>query len=215
MEIDEGVRKVRTSRKPRTWLQLLAFGVGLLAAIESCIETAGGWGPWGASGIISGFFVDSLLALFGPFALWIGGALVLGRIGGAAPRIVLKIVGWTPAMSDIRRGLRSSGSNESVNRLAVILLLTLSIVTLAAVQGYTGTLVDERTASAQVGADLQVQFEAPVSEDVARQRVNSAMISLDNSASRCDTLDDICGVDIRHGPRRRGTRARSGPVQGP
>ena len=164
MEIDEGVRKVRSTRKPKTWLQVLAFGVGLLAALESYIETRGGWGPWGASGIISGFFVDSLLALFGPFALWIGGALVLGRIGGAAPRIVLKIIGWTPAMADIRRGLRSSGSNESVNRLAVILLLTLSIVTLAAVQGYTGTLVDERTASAQVGADLQVQFEGPVSE---------------------------------------------------
>ncbi|GIR81123.1 MAG: hypothetical protein CM15mP82_6750 [Methanobacteriota archaeon] len=150
MEIDEGVRKVRSTRKPKTWLQVLAFGVGLLAALESYIETRGGWGPWGASGIISGFFVDSLLALFGPFALWIGGALVLGRIGGAAPRIVLKIIGWTPALADIRRGLRSSGSNESVNRLAVILLLTLSIVTLAAVQGYTGTLVDERTASAQV-----------------------------------------------------------------
>ena len=78
MEIDEGVRKVRATRKPKTWLQILAFGVGLLAALESYIETAGGWGPWGASGIISGFFVDSLLALFGPFALWIGGALVLG-----------------------------------------------------------------------------------------------------------------------------------------
>ena len=85
-------------------------------------------------------------------------------------------------MADIRRGLRSTGSNESVNRLAVILLLTLSIVTLAAVQGYTGTLVDERTASAQVGADLQVQFEGPVSEDVARQRVNAAMSALDNRA---------------------------------
>ena len=192
MEIDEGVRKVRSTRKPKTWLQVLAFGVGLLAALESYIETRGGWGPWGASGIISGFFVDSLLALFGPFALWIGGALVLGRIGGAAPRIVLKIIGWTPAMADIRRGLRSSGSNESVNRLAVILLLTLSIVTLAAVQGYTGTLVDERTASAQVGADLQVQFEGPVSEDVARQRVNAAMNTLDNRA--VDSIQSMTSV---------------------
>ena len=60
----------------------------------------------------------------------------------------------------------------------MILLLTLSIVTLAAVQGYTGTLVDERTASAQVGSDLQVQFEGPVSDDVARQKVEEAMMSL-------------------------------------
>ena len=36
------------------------------------------------------------------------------------------------------------------------MLLTLSIVTLAAVQGYTGTQVDEVTADLQVGSDLQV-----------------------------------------------------------
>ncbi len=178
MEIDEGVRKVKTTKKPKTWLQILAFGFGILAALESYIENVGGLGPFGSAGIIPGFFLDAILALFGPFALWIGGALVLGRIGGAAPRIVLKLIGWTPALGDIRRGLRSSGSNESVNRLAVILLLTLSIVTLAAVQGYTGTLVDERTASAQVGSDLQVQFEGPVSDDVARQKVEEAMMSL-------------------------------------
>jgi hypothetical protein len=30
---------------------------------------------------------------------------------------------------------------------------------LAAVQGYTGTLVDERTVDATVGSDIQVTFE--------------------------------------------------------
>ena len=192
MEIDEGVRKVKGVKKPRTWLHILAFFIGIIATVESYIETSGGWGPFGERGIITGFFVDSLVALLGPFALWIGGALVLGRIGGAAPRIVLKIVGWSKAVADIRRGLRSSGSNESVDRLAVILLLTLSIVTLAAVQGYTGTLVDERTASAQVGADIQVQFEGPVSEDVARQRVESAIANL--GAGAIDDIDSMTSV---------------------
>ncbi|DAC12439.1 MAG TPA: ABC transporter permease, partial [Candidatus Poseidoniales archaeon] len=192
MEIDEGVRKVKGVKKPRTWLHVLAFSIGVFASLESYIETSGGWGPFGEDGIITGFFVDSLIALLGPFALWIGGALVLGRIGGAAPRIVLKIVGRLKAVADIRRGLRSSGSNESVDRLAVILLLTLSIVTLAAVQGYTGTLVDERTASAQVGADIQVQFEGPVSEDVARQRVESAIANL--GADAIDNIDSMTSV---------------------
>jgi ABC-type antimicrobial peptide transport system permease subunit len=192
MEIDEGVRKVTSVKKPKTWLHVLAFSIGVFASLESYIETSGGWGPFGENGIITGFFVDSLIALLGPFALWIGGALVLGRIGGAAPRIVLKIVGWSKAVADIRRGLRSSGSNESVDRLAVILLLTLSIVTLAAVQGYTGTLVDERTASAQVGADIQVQFEGPVSEDVARQRVESAIANL--GAGAIDDIDSMTSV---------------------
>ena len=70
-------------------------------------------------------------------------------------------------MSDVKRGLKGSGSTESVNRLAVIMLLTLSIVTLAAVQGYTGTLVDERTVDATVGSDLQITFEEEVNQSTA------------------------------------------------
>ena len=44
------------------------------------------------------------------------------------------------------------------------MLLTLSIVTLAAVQGYTGTLVDEKTVDATVGADLQITLEQQYTE---------------------------------------------------
>ena len=64
-------------------------------------------------------------------------------------------------------GLKGSGSTESVNRLAVIMLLTLSIVTLAAVQGYTGTLVDERTVDSTVGGDIQITFENQQNETEA------------------------------------------------
>jgi hypothetical protein len=60
--------------------------------------------------------------------------------------------------------LKGSGSSESINRLSVIMLLTLSIVTLAAVQGYTGTLVDERTADATVGSELQMVMDGPRNE---------------------------------------------------
>ena len=114
---------------------------------------------------MSNFIVNALLLLLGPFCLWIGGALVLGRIGAAGPNILTALLSWSPAISDIRRGLRGSGSSESVNRLAVIMILTLSIVTLAAVQGYTGTIVDQRTTSAENGADVQVQFDSPVTEE--------------------------------------------------
>jgi hypothetical protein len=124
---------------------------------------------------VSNFILNALLLLLGPFCLWIGGALVLGRIGAAGPNILTGLLSWSPAISDIRRGLRGSGSSESVNRLAVIMLLTLSIVTLAAVQGYTGTIVDERTTSAQTGADIQVQFDSPVTEQQARDEVMLAI----------------------------------------
>ena len=175
IEIDEGVRKVSEKREPRTWLHVVAFGIGLLAYLESWIQSNGGWGSFGSDGIISNFILNALLLLLGPFFLWVGGALVLGRIGAAGPNILTMLLSWSPAVSDIRRGLRGSGSSESVNRLAVIMLLTLSIVTLAAVQGYTGTVVDERTTSAQTGADMQVQFDSPVTEEQARAEVMLAI----------------------------------------
>ena len=85
----------------------------------------------------------------------------------SVPR-VLRLCNFSSAerrlLNDVKRGLKGSGSAESVNRLAVIMLLTLSIVTLAAVQGYTGTLVDEKTVDATVGSDLQVTLEQPYNE---------------------------------------------------
>ena len=151
LEIDEGVSKVQEVAKPRVWLHWVLFLVGSLGAIDTWMEMNGS-----EDGLISSWFVQGLVNIFGPFMLWIGGALLLGRLGAAGPRIMQFFFGRSPLLSDVKRGLKGSGSAESVNRLAVIMLLTLSIVTLAAVQGYTGTLVDERTADVSVGSDLQV-----------------------------------------------------------
>ncbi|MCH2637252.1 MAG: FtsX-like permease family protein, partial [Candidatus Thalassarchaeum sp.] len=151
LEIDEGVSKVQEVAKPRVWLHWVLFLVGSLGAIDTWMEMNGS-----EDGLISSWFVEGLVNIFGPFMLWIGGALLLGRLGAAGPRIMQFFFSRSPLLSDVKRGLKGSGSAESVNRLAVIMLLTLSIVTLAAVQGYTGTLVDERTADVSVGSDLQV-----------------------------------------------------------
>jgi len=192
IEIDEGVRRVAPRKKSRLWLHLIVFFIGILSFSESWIESNGGLGPLGPKGLSSNFIVDGLLFLFGPFFLWIGGALVLGRIGAAGPRIFTTLFGWTPVLTDIKRGLRGSGSSESVNRLAIILLLTLSIVTVAAVQGYTGTLVDERTTSAQTGADLQVQFDEPVSKQRALEEITLAIGRA--GVSEIDSIDYMTSV---------------------
>ena len=208
IEIDEGVRKVAETREPRTLLHVFSFLIGLLAYAESWIEGNGGWGSIGSEGLISNFIVEALLFLLGPFFLWIGGALVLGRIGAAGPRILTSLLSWSPAVSDIRRGLRGSGSSESVNRLAVIMLLTLSIVTLAAVQGYTGTIVDERTTSAQTGSDLQVQFDSPVSEQQAR---NELMLAIQRAGD--SDITDISSMtsvaDIFTNPKSQNSLVRT------
>jgi len=204
IEIDEGVRKVAKVKEQRTWLNLLVFVIGLLAALESWIQSNNS----DSDGLIGNFIFDALLLLFGPFMLWIGGALILGKIGAAGPRILGLILGWTAALKDIKRGLRGSGSSESVNRLAVIMILTLSVVTLAAIQGVTGSLVDERTASAQVGADMQVQFDSPVTEEVARAEILLAIDRVDSQ--EIDGISAMTSVgDIFTRPQGEGALIRT------
>ena len=174
LEIDEGVSKVQKVAKPRVWLHWVLFLVGSLGAIDTWMEMNGS-----EDGLISSWFVQGLVNIFGPFMLWIGGALLLGRLGAAGPRIMQFFFSRSPLLSDVKRGLKGSGSTESVNRLAVIMLLTLSIVTLAAVQGYTGTLVDERTADVSVGSDLQV------------------VMSQDNTSAEVEAaIAEISGLDV-------------------
>jgi len=183
VEIDEGVKRVTTRKKSRLWLHLILFITGIVAFVDSWIRNNGGFWIFTSNGILEpygGFIVYGLLALLGPFFLWIGGALVLGRIGASGPRIVTALLGWSPVLADVRRGLKGSGSSESVNKLAVILLLTLSIVGLSVVQGYTGTLVDERATSAQTGADLQVQFVTAVDE---QQAMDEVLLAIERTGS--------------------------------
>ena len=174
LEIDEGVSKVQKVTKPKVWLHWTLFLVGSLGAIDTWMEMNGS-----EDGIISNWFFEGIINIFGPFMLWIGGALLLGKIGAAGPRIMQFFFSRTPLLSDVKRGLKGSGSAESVNRLSVIMLLTLSIVTLAAVQGYTGTLVDERTADVTVGSDLQV---------VATQQYSATEIEA--------IINDLSSVDV-------------------
>ena len=122
LEIEEGVRKTTATAEPKRWLHWLAFLFGMLAVGDTWLEANGS-----EDGLVSNFFIEGLIGIFGPFALWIGGALLLGRIGAKGPQIMQVIFGRTPLLKDVKRGLKGSGSAESVNRLAVIMLLTLSI----------------------------------------------------------------------------------------
>jgi len=194
LEIDEGVRKVPTKKKQRTGLQILMFSIGILAVVESRIEDT-----TGERGLIENFFVDGLLGLFGPFLLWIGGALILGRIAAFGPRFFSILFGWTPLLKDIRRGLKGGGSSESIGRLATIMVLTLSIVTLAAVQGATGTLVDDRTAESQTGSVMSVQFDEPMNKTqvnaIFESNINNLGLDVDPIRSTAVNALTVATID--------------------
>ena len=157
MEIDEGVKKTNQPGKPRTWLHVIMLLIGSAGALDTYQELT-----TGSEGIISNWFIGGLVNIFGPFMLWIGGALLLSRLGAYGPKIMLFFFQKTRLLSDIKRGLQNTASSESTTKLSLIMLLTLSIVTLAAVQGYTGSLVDERTADLAVGSDIKVFTTEPM-----------------------------------------------------
>ena len=196
LEIEEGVKKTAKKSEPKRWLHWTAFLFGMLAVIDTWLEMNGS-----EDGIVSNFFVEGLIGIFGPFALWIGGALLLGRIGAKGPQIMQLIFGRTPLLKDVKRGLKGSGSAESVNRLAVIMLLTLSIVTLAAVQGYTGTLVDEKTVDATVGSDLQIQMEQNVNESeivsIIKEYADSGVTPIATSVPQLALSDELGGESLQ------------------
>jgi hypothetical protein len=173
-------------------LHYTTFVIGIFAFTESWIQSNGGYGPIGSGGLVTNFILNAILLLLGPFFLWIGGALVLSQIGASGPQILNRLFGWSPAISDIRRGLSGSGSSSSVSRLSLILLLTLSIVTLAAVQGHTGTMVDERTTNAQNGADLMVQFDSSLTEEEARNQIMLSINSIgDNDITDISSMTSV------------------------
>lgn len=196
LEIEEGVKKTTKKSEPKRWLHWTAFLFGMLAVIDTWLEMNGS-----EDGIVSNFFVEGLIGIFGPFALWIGGALLLGRIGAKGPQIMQVIFGRTPLLKDVKRGLKGSGSAESVNRLAVIMLLTLSIVTLAAVQGYTGTIVDEKTVDATVGSDLQIQMEQNVNESeiisIVKEYADADVKPVATSVPQLALTDELGGESLQ------------------
>ena len=115
LEIDEGVSKIQKANKPKVWLHWLLFIIGSLGAIDTWLKLNG------SEGIFPNFFLEGLINIFGPFMLWVGGATLLGRLGAAGPRIMQFFLSEDhPLLSDVKRGLKGSGSAESVNRLATI-----------------------------------------------------------------------------------------------
>lgn len=166
MDIEEGIKKEIKPKRNRVifLIHILLFLLGLSAVAINIMNLK--------LSIITG-----LISGLGPFTLWIGGSVVFARLSGYAPRVTTFLLGKTKILSDVRIGIRGSELNRSMNQLGLIVVLTISIVTMAAFQGYTGSLVDERSASSSVGADIKINLSTPMSD----QEVNTLLTSsIDN-----------------------------------
>ncbi|MFX0087354.1 MAG: FtsX-like permease family protein [Candidatus Hodarchaeota archaeon] len=154
MEITETVRRTDDLEKgnflKRNNLDILFFILGLITLILAFLLEFGISIPLGPLGPI--------LAIIGPIVFWIGGAAVVARLAIWIPSKtdpIIKRIGFLRDVSILIKGniFRKSGD---IPRLALIIALTVSFSVLAAVQGNSGQVHQERLIVYDIGADMVV-----------------------------------------------------------
>ncbi|MHA1945163.1 MAG: FtsX-like permease family protein [Candidatus Hodarchaeales archaeon] len=154
MEISETVRRTEDSEKTnflkRNNLDILFFVLGTFTLAVNFASKFGisiDLGPLGA-----------ILAIIGPILFWIGGAAVVARLAIWIPSKtdpIIKRIGFLKDVSILIKGniFRKSGD---IPRLSLIIALTVSFSILAAVQGTSGQIHQERLITYDIGADMVV-----------------------------------------------------------
>lgn len=197
-EVTESVQKFEGTKEgfvKRNKIDYILFIIGIAGIIASLLEHQ--------------FNVDLNLSLLwsilinglGPFFLWIGGALVGARVTKYIPLRFERIFLALPSLKDINRIIRSGLRRRGdTNRLAIIIVLTLSIATLAAAQGNTEQVHVTRNLEWEIGSDMQVDFgyNADFSENLTRIDGIDRALSLDTSAKFRILSDNFeaRGIDI-------------------
>ena len=136
IEIDEG--KEVATKKSRLWLHLIVFFVGILSFLESWIESNGGLGPITDDGLSSNFIVDGLLFPW-PILPMDRGRTSTGKDRRIRTKDFHHSVRLEPGPSRYQERTEGIRIKRVSEWLAIILLLTLSIVTVALL--LQGTLV--------------------------------------------------------------------------
>ena len=90
--------RFRRLPKPKVWLHWTLFPFGSLGAIDTLLVMNGN-----DDGLGLNWFVGGLINVFGPFMLWIGGVLILGKLGAAGPRIMQFFFSRSPLLSDVKQ----------------------------------------------------------------------------------------------------------------
>ncbi len=107
---------------------------------------------------ISGF-TRFMIFLFMPFIFWIGGSSVGSRVVKWIPLKLEAIFLRLPVFRDVKNVIKSGLKRRGdIERLAVIIIMTLSIASLATIQGNTEETQAQRNIQWQIGADWQINF---------------------------------------------------------
>jgi putative ABC transport system permease protein len=104
-------------------------------------------------------FLRVVIFVFTPFIFWIGGSSVGSRIVKIVPLKLEKFFLRLPMLRDVKNVIKSGLKRRGdIERLAVIIIMTLSIAVLSTVQGNTEETQAQRAIEWQIGADWQINF---------------------------------------------------------
>jgi ABC-type antimicrobial peptide transport system permease subunit len=162
-EVSEGVQKMK-EKKPNIfqllYVDMVLFGFGAISALKVILDKVFDFNE--IMGIRLGFGEgwDTFIFVFlGTIALWVGGALSGPRISQwialKTEKVFLRLFFLKDVALIIKSGLRRRGDTA---KLILIIVLTLSVATLAAVQGLTDQKNSERLLEYQIGADFRVSM---------------------------------------------------------
>ncbi|MHA2252324.1 MAG: ABC transporter permease [Candidatus Kariarchaeaceae archaeon] len=158
-EVSEGVQRYEEKKHGflrRNNLDIVLFAIGSIGIVLGLLDKLNLY-----QADLS-FLLSFVIYGLGPFFFWIGGSIIGARLSKKIPlkleSTFLSLAVFKDVSRIIRSGLRRRGDTD---RLAIIIVLTLSIATLAAAQGTTDEQHAIRTIEWEVGSDFQVNFALP------------------------------------------------------
>lgn len=160
-EVSEGVQRMENKKKNifrRFQIDLVLFFFGAISALKNISDVVFGFDSIMGVELTLGEGWDAFLFGFlGTISLWIGGALsgppISQWISLKAEKLFLQLFFLKDVALVIKSGLRRRGDAA---KLVLIIVLTLSVATLASVQGYTDQVNRERNIEYEIGADYRV-----------------------------------------------------------
>jgi len=175
-EVSEGVQKLEERKKGFIqvfFIDMILLIFGTISAIKVILDEV--FGITELMGFRLGFGSgwDVFIFIFlGTIALWIGGALSGPRLSQwtslRTEKVFLRLFFLKDVALIIKSGLRRRGDTA---KLVLIIVLTLSVATLASVQGLTDQKNSERNLEYQIGADLKVTMLNRADHEMDLERI--------------------------------------------
>ena len=163
LQVSEAVQTLKWKKKgflSRHNIDLILFIYGVISASKKILDKSFGIDEIAEIELSLGSGWDTFLFGFvGTIALWIGGAfsapVIAKWVALKLERVMLKVKLFRDIGPIIKSGLKRRGE---VAKLVFIIALTLSIASLAVIQGYSDERFSIRELEYQIGADFQLTF---------------------------------------------------------